>query len=129
MLFTGDIDENVENLLPSSKLQTAQILKVAHHGSRFSTSENFLQGKFFRAAVISVGYNHYGHPTEEVLHRLEDADIEYFRTDENGCVLLTIDDCGWTMDYYFDCYHNCICYYCTCLKITIRISSSYLIYF
>lgn len=103
VLFTGDIDENVENLLPSSKLQTAQILKVAHHGSRFSTSENFLQGKFFRAAVISVGYNHYGHPTEEVLHRLEDADIEYFRTDENGCVLLTIDDCGWTMDYYFDC--------------------------
>lgn len=103
ILFTGDVDESVEEKLRNRELQDIQVLKVAHHGSRFSTSEEFLYGKNIDAAVISVGYNHYGHPSNEVLNRLSQADIPFYRTDEQGCVFLQIEEDDWMIDYYFDC--------------------------
>ena len=74
---------------------------MAHHGSRFSTSDKFLSDKMIDAAVISVGYNHYGHPSGEVLNRLSEHDIPWLRTDERGCVLLSVNENEWDLDYYF----------------------------
>ena len=64
----------------------ATILKVAHHGSRFSTSERFLRALKPRLALISVGANRYGHPSGEVLRRLKAQKIPSLRTDEEGAL-------------------------------------------
>ncbi len=101
ILFTGDIGAETEKMLLSDIPEHIDILKVAHHGSRFSTCDDFVRSKKIDAAVISVGYNFYGHPSKEVIGRLEAYDIPCFRTDENGCVLLEIRENGWTIDYYF----------------------------
>jgi competence protein ComEC len=102
VLFTGDISETVEKALPADELEDISVLKVSHHGSRFSTSGPFLCDKKIGAALISVGYNHYGHPSSEVLKRLRANRIPYYRTDERGCVLLSVTETSWQMDYYFE---------------------------
>jgi len=87
-LFTGDIDNKAEKELVDSKENIlADVLKVAHHGSKYSTSDIFLAAAKPQIAVISVGAkNTFGHPTPEVLQRLEKSGIKIFRTDQNGDV-------------------------------------------
>lgn len=87
-LFTGDLPFAGETqLLTSGANLSAQVLKVAHHGSKSSTSVQFLDAISPRDAVISVGaQNRYGHPTPEVLDRLKNKSIQIFRTDEVGDV-------------------------------------------
>ena len=101
ILFTGDISAEVEDLIDLKGFSEISVLKVAHHGSRYSTSEAFLSKKNYRAAVVSVGYNHYGHPSKEVLDRLNMHEIPYFRTDQEGCVLLSVRKDSWHLRYYF----------------------------
>lgn len=101
VLFTGDISDEVEQHMGNIDLNQFQVLKVSHHGSRFSTSGLFLENKKVDAAVISVGYNHYGHPSGEVLDRLRDNGIPWYRTDERGCIVLEVSDQDWKIDYYF----------------------------
>ncbi|MBR4019778.1 MAG: DNA internalization-related competence protein ComEC/Rec2 [Firmicutes bacterium] len=89
-LVTGDItEEGEERLLQAyrgtDKLQ-ADILKIAHHGSPYSTSDAFLDAVQPKAAVISVGRNNYGHPSEIVIEKLEQKGIMVFRTDQDGAV-------------------------------------------
>ncbi|MDD2766728.1 MAG: MBL fold metallo-hydrolase [Candidatus Moranbacteria bacterium] len=81
MLFTGDLPSE-EMFLPD--IGHIDILKVSHHGSRYSTSEVFLDQFTPKEAVISVGKNSYGHPSSEVLHRLKKRNIRIHRTDEEG---------------------------------------------
>ncbi len=102
ILFTGDISAEIEDLIDLKSFSEISVLKVAHHGSRFSTSEAFLLKKNYRAAVVSVGYNHYGHPSKEVLDRLNMHEIPYFRTDQEGCVLLSVREDSWHLRYYFE---------------------------
>jgi len=85
-LFTGDIDESVEKDIIERNLELkVGVLKVAHHGSKTSTSKEFLDRISPKHAVISVGKdNKYGHPTKEVLDILSKYDIMVFRTDEVG---------------------------------------------
>lgn len=84
-LLTGDAEFPVENELMAHHIDLrADVLKVAHHGSKNSTSASFLQEVAPKEAVISVGKNDYGHPTEEVLNRLKNMNIEVLRTDEKG---------------------------------------------
>lgn len=83
MLFTGDLPHE-ERLLSQSA--HADILKVAHHGSRYSTSALFLDQIKPTEAVISVGKNSYGHPSPDVLARLEERNIIVRRTDKDGDV-------------------------------------------
>lgn len=83
-LFTGDLPHE-EAVLPD--IGPAQVLKVAHHGSKYSTSDAWLDRVKPAAAVISVGKNRYGHPSEEVLRRLETAGAEVLRTDEIGNIV------------------------------------------
>lgn len=85
LLFTGDLSKNCELKL-IGKLSKCDILKVAHHGSRFSTSEEFLQKINPKYAVICVGRNNYGHPSKEVLERLNLHNIQIFRTDQDGTI-------------------------------------------
>jgi len=88
-LFTGDIESKAEKeILGSGENVDVDILKIAHHGSKYSSSEAFLDAASPEAAVISVGAkNSYGHPTEAVLDALETRGIKIYRTDENGDVV------------------------------------------
>lgn len=84
-LLMGDAEEKTEEELISHHIDLrTDVLKVAHHGSKNSTSTAFLQEAMPQKAVISVGENDYGHPTEEVLNRLRNMNIEILRTDEKG---------------------------------------------
>lgn len=92
ILFTGDIDHEVEKeLLDRQTDLRADVLKVAHHGSVYSTSNDFLEAVKPKAAVISVGKNSFGHPAPSVLERLEIEKIKVLRTDEDGAVILKSD--------------------------------------
>ncbi len=83
-LFTGDLPKE-EFALPNERPVT--ILKAAHHGSRYSTSDAFLEMIQPREAVISVGKNNYGHPSPDVLNRLRSRGVILHRTDEEGDVV------------------------------------------
>ena len=87
-LFTGDISSDVESRLianPSFDLNI-DVLKVAHHGSQYSTSNAFLDATSPEIGVISVGENTYGHPTNETLSRLFAHNVTVLRTDQLGTI-------------------------------------------
>lgn len=87
VLFTGDIEAAAEEELAREKLPPVTLLKVAHHGSKTSSTESFLRSESPRWAVISVGArNSYGHPDPGVLARLRRHHAQVFRTDFHGYV-------------------------------------------
>lgn len=90
-LFTGDAEELSENEVLNAGFDLkCDVLKIGHHGSSSSTSENFLKASNPSIAVISVGEdNTYGHPTDTVLSRLKETKI--YRTDINGNIVITSD--------------------------------------
>lgn len=93
-LFTGDIeDESQDKILKESPNEIkVDILKVAHHGSRYTSSKEFLDTVNPKVAVISCGQgNSYGHPHTETLKRLEDKKIKVYRTDLQGTVIVSSD--------------------------------------
>jgi len=84
-LFTGDMDAEIERDLAGNEFDTdVDVLKVAHQGSKTSTSGLFLENVTPNIAVIFVGKNNFGHPHQEVLERLEKAGAKTKRTDTNG---------------------------------------------
>lgn len=92
-LFTGDAESEAEReMLQRSKDLDSTILKVAHHGSDSSSTESFLREVFPEVAVIMCGPdNPYGHPHDEVLSRLKAREVEVFRTDLHGDIVITTD--------------------------------------
>lgn len=92
-LFTGDIERDAEHdLVLSGEALSANVLKVAHHGSDSSTSYAFLRAVLPQYAIISCGKNNaYNHPHQQTLDILSQAEIETFRTDELGTVCVTSD--------------------------------------
>lgn len=93
------IEEQIEEKRPQNKIGANHaeteltILKVAHHGSKNSTSEEFLKAANPKLAIISCGEgNRYGHPHEETLERLEKVDIPWFCTKDYGAITVTVDD-------------------------------------
>jgi len=92
-LFTGDITSKTEEYLLNNKAPLqSDVLKVPHHGSKYSTSDYFLEKVSPEIAVISVGKkNSYGHPTPEVLQRLEKFAIKVLRTDIDGDIEIISD--------------------------------------
>ncbi len=91
LLVTGDMDAEGERLLLShAELPDIDLLIVGHHGSEYSTSERLLEAVTPETAVISVGSNRYGHPSEATLARLENHDITIYRTDQNGTVTIAV---------------------------------------
>lgn len=90
-IFTGDIEKSVENKLVESEIDlNSDILKIAHHGSKTSTSEEFLKAVNALVAIIEVGKdNKYGHPHQEVLDRLKNLRI--FQTGKDGDIEILSD--------------------------------------
>lgn len=109
-LLTGDLPasgeeevlQNLQNIYSKGNTNSAafagfgiEFLKVAHHGSKNSTAEDFLKMIKPQFALISCGKNNrYGHPHEETLKRLEEIDCKILRTDELGAIILTISPSG-----------------------------------
>lgn len=90
-LITGDMAGSTEKLLVERyPMPDIELLIVGHHGSKYSSTTDFLDALQPETAVISVGDNHYGHPTREALLRLVAAGCEIYRTDLQGNVLLTV---------------------------------------
>ena len=90
-LFTGDATYNVENKILNSDIKS-DVLKVGHHGSKYSTSSKFLEKVSPKYAVISVGKNNiYNHPEESTLKKLESKNIKVYRTDILGTIIFTSD--------------------------------------
>ncbi len=91
-LFMGDATSKVEEqLLANSDLLIVDVLKVGHHGSKYSTSREFLETVKPKYAVIQVGKNRYGHPAYAPLHRLKQAGVEVLRNDQDGDVVFESD--------------------------------------
>jgi competence protein ComEC len=92
-LLTGDVEKPIEyRLLDENEIQPVDVLKVAHHGSRTSSTASFLDAANPAFAIISVGTdNSYGHPNRDVLERLNEHHTEVFRTDLNGLVTVRTD--------------------------------------
>jgi len=99
-LFTGDAEiEDEEALLFSDAQIDSTVLKVGHHGSSSSTTDAFLNAVSPTYAVISVGGdNSYGHPTQEVLSRLQAAGVQVLRTDMHGDIHCTSNGKTVTFD-------------------------------
>jgi competence protein ComEC len=92
-LFTGDAEEIAESDLIAAKTDlSAQILKVGHHGSKYSSSEKFLEAVNPQYAVISVGKNNdFGHPHLRTLDNLAQRNIKILRTDQSGTIKFISD--------------------------------------
>lgn len=92
-LFVGDAETPVEERLLKNKVDLkADVLKVGHHGSHSSTSEDFLNAVKPRMATISAGRdNDYGHPHLRTLRRLERHNVQIYRTDTMGDIKLVSD--------------------------------------
>lgn len=88
ILLTGDLEEKIEKeLVKKVNLGHVDILKVGHHGSKSSSSMEFLQAVAPDVAVIQVGKNSFGHPTNEVMQRLKDIGVKrIYRNDLDGRV-------------------------------------------
>lgn len=91
-LLPGDITSQIEDRLD---LEEVKLLKVAHHGSKYSTSPEFLEKTSPQLAIISVGKNSFGHPTKEVLERLESLGVKILRTDLKGEIEVVTDGQKW----------------------------------
>jgi len=90
-LFVGDAGAEVEKYLLSKKIDvSADVLKVGHHGSKYSSIEAFLQSVSPKIAAIEVGKNTFGHPTPETLSRLAIVGAKVFRTDKDGTIKISL---------------------------------------
>ena len=97
VLITGDIEAaGEEELVAAGKIAPCSVLKMAHHGSRTSNTEEFLRAAAPQAIIFCVGRdNSFGHPHAEVLARVKESGTKIYRTDEDGAVIFTSD--GRTM--------------------------------
>lgn len=91
ILFTGDTSIEIEQRLVWREIlnEKVDILKVSHHGSAAATSDLLLNKIIPEVAVISVGKNSFGHPTNETLKRLENHNVKVLRTDMDGEVTIS----------------------------------------
>ena len=96
MLFMADAESEVEKeLLEEDADLSADVLKIGHHGSKTSTTDEFLDNVNPKYAVVSCGNgNDYNHPYGAVTKRFEDKNIPLYRTDELGDIVITVKDDG-----------------------------------
>lgn len=94
MLFTGDIEEVAERQILKEYSDTLKstVLKVAHHGSKTSSTDEFIESVNPKIALIGVGKNNlFGHPNEDVIKRLEKYNNKIYRTDLNGEITIRVN--------------------------------------
>ena len=92
-LLTGDVERPIEReMLDAGEIHPTDVLKVAHHGSRTSSTEEFLDALHPAFAIISAGFeNSYGHPHPLVVERLADRHTHILRTDRDGLITIRTD--------------------------------------
>lgn len=92
VLLTGDLgfssEKKLLNIYPSIE---SDVLKIGHHGSKYASSQEFLSAVKPETAVISVGQNSYGHPSDDTLNRLNDVGADVYRTDISGNIEIVFD--------------------------------------
>lgn len=97
ILFTGDIEKSEENIMnkyTNSRLRS-DVIKSAHHGSKTSSSGEFIKAVNPKIALIGVGINNkFGHPSQEVIKRLENINCKIYRTDEMGEIIMEVNKSG-----------------------------------
>lgn len=106
VLLTGDAESTAENAMLAAAASggyslQSEVLKVGHHGSSSSSSAAFLQAVDPISAIISVGSNSYGHPTQAVLDRLNAVGAEVYRTDRdsvNGAIVMVTDGASYKIN-------------------------------
>ncbi len=95
MLFTGDIEKVAEEkiiLEVNENILKSTVIKVAHHGSKTSSTENFINKVKPKYALIGVGENNkFGHPSNKTIDFLKKINCKIFRTDENGEISIVVD--------------------------------------
>ena len=98
-IFTGDADSHVQNSFTGSKLSDAdvEVLKVPHHGSKTGMTRDFIDWISPKLAVVSVGKNSYGHPTQEAQDMLNSVGSRILRTDQHGDIEVITDGIQWTV--------------------------------
>jgi competence protein ComEC len=101
-LLPGDVEAKAEKeIISNGEDVTADFLKVPHHGSKSSSTEQFLESVAPRFAVISVGEgNSFGHPNDSVVDRYEEKRARLLRTDQDGAVTATTDGRNLTVKSY-----------------------------
>lgn len=107
LLLPGDAESQAEASIlaenPETQLQS-DVLKVGHHGSKNSTTPAFLAAVHPQLAIISAGAeNPYGHPSNELIQRLQNADVSILRTDQNGAVHVLTDGKNLEVSCFLDC--------------------------
>ena len=92
ILLTGDIEKEAEYFIKDKINTSIDILKVPHHGSNTSSTDEFLKAIRPRDAIISVGRNNlYNHPSHDVINRYDDMGIRVYRTDDRGLIRIIIE--------------------------------------
>ena len=96
ILFTGDIEkiaeEQIVNLYFRNNILKSTILKVSHHGSKTSSTQEFLELVHPKIALIGVGENNlYGHPNDDVIERLKNINAKIYRTDNDGEIIVEVN--------------------------------------
>jgi competence protein ComEC len=109
-LLPGDAEMQAEAAIlsgsPPGELRS-DVLKVGHHGSKNSTAPEFLAAVRPQLAIISAGEeNPYGHPSKELLQRLQDANVNILRTDRNGAIRVLTDGDSLQISCFVDCGQN-----------------------
>jgi len=95
MLLTGDIERLAELSLLHHPVGKAEVMLVPHHGSRTSSSAEFIQAVAPRWAIVAAGYrNRFGHPNAEVMERYARAGTSIFRTDRDGAIHVLLRSAG-----------------------------------
>lgn len=100
MLFTGDIEELAENKILKQyqddiELLKSTVLKVGHHGSKTSSTQEFLDLVKPKIALIGVGKNNnFGHPNDDVIQRIEKLEAKIYRTDDMGEISILVNRKG-----------------------------------
>lgn len=98
-LILGDVNETTEKwLVREFDLPDGEVLVAGHHGAKTSTGETLLDAYTPETALISVGYNNYGHPREEVLERFSRRNVQIYRTDTAGTLEIRKQDDGKERD-------------------------------
>ena len=113
MLFTGDIEEIAEKAIlkkyKKSKLLKSTILKVAHHGSKTSSSKELLNAVKPQIALIGVGGNNkFGHPNNVTIESLENIKCKMYRTDKDGEISINVDNSKMVIFKQLECIKNTI---------------------
>ncbi|WP_026495236.1 ComEC/Rec2 family competence protein [Butyrivibrio sp. WCD3002] len=108
-LFTGDVESTGQDNLKEyirqnpDEFRNLTLLKVAHHGSGYTTDEEFLDMVKPRISLISCGVdNRYGHPHKELVERLENVGTQIFRTDESGAITVELHRDRMSVDTFLD---------------------------